>query len=530
MELAPIHTSPLSRFRGKGLGDRGWCLLVSLFLISLFSACSPLYPLQPWDDPDVFMSIGKSVLSGKLMYHDIYDQKGPVLFFMHEIAAWLSYTSFLGIYVVECICMFFFLRYGLKTMRLFSDSQICLPLMCLMGLVTATSDCFYYGDSVEEFCLPLLAQCMYYMLAYIKRGTFPTCTQAFIVGIEAGLIFWTKFNIMIFYGGGFLALAVVAFVRQRKTRTILNHSELSLLLSTAMFVIAGMIPVTIGVLAYFACHGTLADLFQSYFYNNLFMYGDKSANGEPDVWWFPLVKLSIWLVLMLPVLMPKVRWEVKLLVSMTYGLLLLTFATMTVQLYYFVLLFAFSPLVIYRFRNARLSRKSIAIMISIAIWQTIFNWNVVTLVMGTFPTKVLGMVEIIDQNHSNDSRVLNFSSYDTGVYVLSQRQLPPNRHFFLPNILSDEIRQEQRQWVESGKVKYLVRWIGSVKTTHDYYAASIPDNYHLIYDGTENYRYRFYTTPTKYLWNLVWTRPIMSAAGIIPEVEPQHMMLYERRP
>lgn len=511
-------------------------MVMAVVIITLFSACSPLYPMQPWDDPDVFMTIGKSVLSGKLMYHDIYDQKGPILFFLHEVSAWISYTSFFGIYVVECICMFFFLRYGLKIMQLFSDSKICLPLMGLMGLITVTSDCFYYGDSVEEFCLPLLVHCMYYMLKYIKRGTFPSWWQSFIIGIEAGLILWTKFNIMLFYFGGLIALAVVAFVRQRHSnhseplQTTSNHSEFSLLFSTVMFIVAGMIPVTIGVLAYFAFHGTIQDLFQCYFYNNLFMYGGHSANGEPDVWWFPLVKFAIWLVLMLPVLLPKVRWEIKLLVGATYGILLLTFATMTVQLYYFVLLFAFSPLMIYWFRKARLSRKNVTIIAIIAIWQTIFNWNIVTLIMGTFPTNVTKMVEIVDRNKTDDSKVINFSSYDTGLFALSSLQLPPNKHFFLPNILSDEIRQEQKQWVESGKIKYLVRWIGSVKTTHDYYAATIPSNYHLIYDGTENYRYRFYTTPTKFLWNLVWTRPIMTACGIIPEIEPQHMMLYERRP
>lgn len=494
-------------------------LLVAVVLITVFSACSPLYPLNPWDDADVFMTVGKSLLSGKLMYRDVIDQKGPMLHLLHQFAAMVSYTSFFGIYLVECICMYFYLRYGLKIMRLFSNSNICLPLMCLTGFMTVTSDCFYYGDSVEEFCLPMLTQCLYYMLVYIKEERFPSHVQAIVVGLEAGVIFWMKFNIMLFYLGGFIVLAFIAYRR----------AEVKRLLRTVTWIVLGLIFVTAIIIAYFVFHHTLQDLYQAYFYNNLFLYNGASSTGEPNTWWFPLLKLTIWVILMLPVLLSKVRWEIKTLVSATYGMILLTYATLTVQLYYFVLLFAFSPLIIYYFRHVILSCKVICIMLAIVIWQTTFNWNIVTLMMGTFPTNILTMTDIVNKNHSDDSCILTYSSYDTGIYLKS-RQLPPNSQFYIPNYKSDVIRQEQRRWVESGKVKYLVRWIGAVKTTHEYYDVPIPSNYHLIYEGQENYRYRFYTTPAKYLWNLVWTRPIMSSLNITPQVEPQLMLLYERRP
>lgn len=496
-------------------------MIFSIVIVTIFSACSPLYPINPWDDAQVFLTIGKSMCSGRLLYHDITDHKGPILFFMHEGAAIISYTSFLGIYLIECICMYFYMHFSLKIMQLFSRSGICLPLTCLLALITITSDCFYYGDSVEEFSLPLLVQGLYYMLAYIKSGKLPSNRQTLALGLGAGLIFWTKFNIMIFYAGALLAMLWI-------TR---KRDQLADFRKKLLWVLAGIIVVSIPVFAYFICHGTLLDMLQCYFYNNIFLYGNSgaSANGEPDVWWFPLVKLSIWAVLMLPVLLPKVRREIKLLVGCSYGLILLSYATMTVQLYYFLLLFAFAPLVIYFFRNTPVSRKSVAIMMFIAFWQTIFNWNLVTLVMGTFPTNILAMTEIVNSNNTEDSSVLTFSSYDTGIYIKS-RQLPPNNHYFINNYKSEAIKLEQKQLVESGTIKYLVRWYGYVRTTHDFYDAPIPDNYHLIYDGTENYRYRFYTTPDRYLWNLMWTRPIMSALNMHPETEPQHMMLYERRP
>jgi hypothetical protein len=165
---------------------------------------------------------------------------------------------------------------------------------------------------------------------------------------------------------------------------------------------------------------------------------------------------------------------------------------------------------------------------SIAILAIATNWNIVTLLNGTFPHSVLEMAEIINKNESEDSEVLTFSSYDTGIYQHT-RHLPPNRNYFLSSILDPEIKREQAEWVNSGKVKYLVREIGAINTCHEYYDAPIPANYRLIYDNEELFRYRFIWQPLSYLWNLTWPRPLLKYI-MEPVTVNQKMQVYERRP
>ena len=138
--------------------------LVSLILVTLFSTCSPLYPINPWEDANVFMSIGKSLLSGKLLYTDVHDHKGPLLFFLHEWAAAVSSKSFMGIYLLEILCSFGFLAFSYKTMRLFAVHGISLITTCVVGVLTYTSDFMLYGDTVEEFSLPILLLVLYKVL------------------------------------------------------------------------------------------------------------------------------------------------------------------------------------------------------------------------------------------------------------------------------------------------------------------------------------------------------------------------------
>ena len=492
--------------------------LFAVLLTTLFSTCSFLYPLNPWDDANVYMTIGNAMLSGRELYVDIFDHKGPILFFLHEASAMLSRSSFVGIYLLEIACCYCYLLYSLRTMRLFSSkTSLVWLLTCLLGILTYSSDFFSYGDSVEEFALPIFSYSLYHMLRFAKENQVPSRWQSIVMGIGLALLFWTKFNLMFFYAGGLLALAFIAW----------KHRQFKEFWLVILWALAGVAVVTAGVVAYFAIHGTLDALWEAYFMVNIFHYHGVGTNGEPDVWWFPLVKLGIWAVLMLPVAFLRVRWEVKLLVAGAYGVLVFSFATMTVQFYYFLTLFPFFPLLITYFpeHHPTLRTYLAATLVSLAAVAT--NWNLVTLLNGTFPRCVLEMADIINEGPIDDSEVLTFSSYDTGIYQHT-KHLPPNKNFFMSSILDPEIRREQTELVASGRIRYLVREIGAINTCHEYYDAPIPDNYRLIYDKEELFRYRFIWQTLDFLWNLTWPRPLLRHI-MEPVTDNQRMQVYERQ-
>ena len=506
-------------------GEKVLLFLFATLAITAFSACSFLYPYNPWDDADVYMTIGKAMLAGKELYLDIFDHKGPVLFFLHEGAAMLSSllsgsvrTSFLGIYILEVACAFFYLLYSLRTMRLFSSSSACLPLVCLLGVMTYSSDFFGYGDSVEEFVLPLLAQSLYFMLRFVEERHVPRWWQSLIMGMGIASIFWMKFNLLFFYLGGILALAYIAS----------KHRTWQQLWNVMLWAFTGFAAVTACVLLYFAFHGTLPALWDAYFMVNIFHYHGTATNGEPPFWWFPLVKLGIWALLMIPAAFLPVSKEVKILIFGTYGVLVLSYATLTVQFYYFLTLYAFFPLLISYIREYRLTRRMSATILLVGALCTATNWNLVTRLNGSFPHCVPEMADIVNRNETPDSEVLTFSSYDTGIY-LQTRHLPPNRNFFISSILSPDIKAEQAEMVASGRIKYLAREIGAINTCHEYYDAPIPANYHLIYDQEELFRYRLIWQPLSFLWNLTWPRPLLRYI-MEPVTVNQRMQLYERQP
>ena len=85
--------------------------ITAVVAITICSKASPLYPFNDWVDSNCFLTVGKAMLHGQVPYRDLFEQKGPLLYMLHALAALISDTSFLGVYFVEiaaCAAFLFF--------------------------------------------------------------------------------------------------------------------------------------------------------------------------------------------------------------------------------------------------------------------------------------------------------------------------------------------------------------------------------------------------------------------------------------
>ena len=94
------------------------CLAVAAVLLLLCSQSSPLYPINLWDDANCLLTVGRVMRVGGVLYRDIYEQKGPTLYLLHDIAACISDTSFLGVYVMEVLSLAAALLFSCRLLRL----------------------------------------------------------------------------------------------------------------------------------------------------------------------------------------------------------------------------------------------------------------------------------------------------------------------------------------------------------------------------------------------------------------------------
>lgn len=251
-----------------------YCLGLAALFLAICSKSSFLYPLNDWYDANGFLTVGKGVLDGLVPYRDLYEQKGPLLYFLHSICALVPGTHFLGVYFLETVCLSVFLYFAGRLLSLYAPGGAAYFLLPILAALLLSSESFCQGDSAEELCAPAVMILLYYSIRRFAPGGqrgqgFFSYRFLLVQGVLAGCVFWMKYTLL---GLHFAFMAFLFFwLLAQRQYTRAGKSCLAFLL--------GMLIPSAGILAYFAFHGALGDLWQVYFYNNIFLYDSGQAAG-----------------------------------------------------------------------------------------------------------------------------------------------------------------------------------------------------------------------------------------------------------
>ena len=245
------------------------CAALAALMLLFASQCSPLYPINLWDDANCLLTVGRVMQRGGVLYRDIYEQKGPLLYLIHALAACISDTSFWGVYVLEIPALTAALYAAYRLLRLRTGAGFALGAAAVWGALTVTGGAFMRGDSAEEFCLPLLTAAL--ALAYAEYGRRARPMRAkrlLLCGVLAGGIATIKYTLL----GAMVGLCAV------EGALALKEGGAPRALKSAGVFLAGMaIPILPWVI-YFAANGALRDAYTAYIYNNVFLYGGEAAS------------------------------------------------------------------------------------------------------------------------------------------------------------------------------------------------------------------------------------------------------------
>lgn len=247
----------------------GYCIVNAVLFLTICSKNSFLYVFNNWDDPHSFFTMGKGMANGYVIYKDLFEQKGPLLYAVHAIAYLISNCTLIGVFLFEILSFTVFLYFISKIMSLYVRKVHVLWGLPLISYVILSSYVFIAGDSAEEFCMPLLAISLYELLNYYKNvypNKMPT-KNIIINGIIAGCVLWIKYNLLGFWFGfaGFLCIE------------LLFHKKIKEAFLTGIYFLLGMLISSIPWLIYFGINGALYDMFEVYFLVNITSYSTQTS-------------------------------------------------------------------------------------------------------------------------------------------------------------------------------------------------------------------------------------------------------------
>lgn len=252
------------------------CLLSAAGLLLICSKSSPLYPLNDWPDLNCFYTIGKSMVHGKMPYVDLLDHKGPYVYALAAAAYLLDGHGFGGYFLFELVSMYFFLLYACKISSLYCE-KTCLWMLPLLGMVVVSAKSFVHGGSWEQLSLGVFAYAIYSLLAFMRGPASRLSASTLILnGLLAGILLWSKFNLLGLYIAWGLAVLIL-YLRRRQWAALGKD----ILLFTG-----GAAASTLPWLVYFGRRGAVKAWLKVYLYDNIFLYGSGQTeiSGLSALW------------------------------------------------------------------------------------------------------------------------------------------------------------------------------------------------------------------------------------------------------
>lgn len=248
-----------------------WCILGLLlavipFLLVFASATSPLTHWLGWDS-SIFTLLGRSLLEGKTPYADIFDIKGPMIYFIEALgqlmAPWRAGSFLLEIPFDMLSVLFLYL-----TARLFLSRGKSVAAVGLSFCFLAAT--FMCGNLTEEYCLPADALCLYLALRLFSgrwdgKADNPPA-YAFLYGVCCAYTIWIKIT------HGALIFGIVLYF----SCSLLWQKKFKLLFQNAAAFLAGIALVTVPIIVWFVGHDALQDMLFGTFIAPL-RYADLTA-------------------------------------------------------------------------------------------------------------------------------------------------------------------------------------------------------------------------------------------------------------
>lgn len=444
-------------------------LILYSFLIMLFcTKSSPIYVLNDWYDANAYFTMGKGIINGSVPYKDLFDHKGPFLYFIYGIGYLLNNNSFFGVFILQIIAMSITLIFSFKIAEIYNLSRCAAFMVAVLVPMAILSNGFYIlgndfgGGSPDEFIIPIFSIVVYLIIKLVKEQNILKSNPLYwlTIGLLSSLIFQLKFSHLILVFGLIFPILFYFLIKNFYVFII------SFFLSAAGFIV-GLTPYIL----YALITNSLNDFLHVYIkFNKIY----ASNNNGKDIWSLLMsstqdtvniiqnCNVSIFIIVTLGLFYLLHSYKKDFILNISISMSCISFivvSSVVAMGYNFIILGVFSIfgyIAIYDiFKN--IIKKNHTTNRSIRLYNiTIFVFTICLIFVSTITNNEcifinlnkIGQVNLqkpcqeqvtdiilsdSDENHS----LLEVLSLDSGFYTLSNI-IPKSKYFYIPNISFDK--------------------------------------------------------------------------------------------
>ncbi len=265
----------------RAAGGR-WESLALAGLALLFLLQNPLLVSRsPSFDASVFAVMGKMWAEGLVLYRDMIDIKGPVIFLINALgyAGW----GFKGIWLLEWGLLALGLACLARTLARLGAPRAS-RWLAMLGILALYSARYYYGNMTEDYSLSLALIAQYGFVGMLLDNRF-SWRQAWLPALTFGLICGMRLNNGALWGAFYLVLFVRLCWQGQYAGAI------RLFVSSLLGIGAVLLPLAL----YFHAHGVLANF--GYYSFGIFFTPGYGEGFRLAAGFWGQVRTGLWLLL-----------------------------------------------------------------------------------------------------------------------------------------------------------------------------------------------------------------------------------------
>lgn len=228
-------------------------VVCALCLMVLYS--SPLYKGLPDIDSSVFQVMGKGMLEDKIMYKDLFDHKGPIVYIINAIAFIISNKY--GLFIMELIISYIGIIFVYKTARIVLCKKVSIFLSLFYILISFQY--FYGGNFTEEYAITFMSIAMYFIIKILHNKEINKKLYWIIIGAT----FTINLLIKPTYISIWAAFGIVQLISSIKDKKIKE------LIKNIGYMIIGILIISIPIILYLIINNDIKDFINAYIVMNM---------------------------------------------------------------------------------------------------------------------------------------------------------------------------------------------------------------------------------------------------------------------
>ncbi len=248
-----------------------------IFCLCLALAIGTLLRQYPWTnlptqtDSSVFLYIGRQMHRGKVPYVDLFDHKGPLLYFIQYLGCSVWPNSVAGgVWILEVLSFGVLIRLMLKLSEFSADDRRDSYLGCILLMIVCSFKLYQGGNYTEEYALPWMTLACIIFCSFFRTGNY-TRWQIVVLGLSCMVVFLMQENLITVWIA-YIPLVLILLAREKR------YKEIG---SCIFWFLVGMMIVLVPVLIWAVYNHCLSELWKYYIVFN-FEYSGSAGPTAMD--------------------------------------------------------------------------------------------------------------------------------------------------------------------------------------------------------------------------------------------------------